>query len=106
MPHPLAALTRSLPARRGVAQGYWNYELCFSDSITQFHMTESNQVDWVISLGRYESSDWMLRNTTSAGLFPDGVQVGGGALAEPVYIVCCWWCCCLYLGRDWGWRCC
>ena len=60
-------------------QGWWMYELCFLDSITQFHMAENQQVDWVISLGHFASADWSVRNTTDAALFPKGTQVGCAA---------------------------
>lgn len=54
------------------------YEVCYMDSVTQFHVPEdSHDPDWVISLGTYSSSNWVPRNTTDAGLFPPGTQVGG-----------------------------
>ncbi|GAB4819413.1 hypothetical protein N2152v2_006459 [Parachlorella kessleri] len=55
--------------------GWWMYELCYLDSITQFHMAENQQVDWVISLGQFATADWTVRNTTDAALFPRATQV-------------------------------
>lgn len=38
------------------------------------------QVDWVISLGKFESASWEVQLTHEAGLFPPGTAVrsGGG----------------------------
>jgi hypothetical protein len=54
------------------------YEVCYQHYITQFHMTDKHDIDWVIALGQYESSNWTLASTSRSGLYPENTLVGGG----------------------------
>ena len=47
----------------------------------QFHMTEKLDVDWAISLGKFDGSDWSLHSTTLSGLWPHHTKVSLAALA-------------------------
>ncbi|PSC76164.1 ABC transporter C family member 13 isoform X1 isoform A [Micractinium conductrix] len=58
-----------------VNTGWWMYQLCYKWHITQFHMTEKLDVDWAISLGKFDGSDWSLHSTTLSGLWPHHTKV-------------------------------
>lgn len=56
--------------------GWWSYEMCHGEEVTQFHVPPGSQApEWVIALGRQAGADWTLRNATDAGLFPEGATV-------------------------------
>ncbi|KAL4451647.1 hypothetical protein ABPG75_007309 [Micractinium tetrahymenae] len=58
-----------------VNTGWWMYQLCYKRHITQFHMTEKLEVDWLISLGKYEGANWTLGIAEETGLYPHTTKV-------------------------------
>jgi hypothetical protein len=69
--HPLVAV---LPA----VSPLFTTHLRFLHPPTQFHMTDKHEVDWVISLGRFQpaASNWTAANASLTGLYPHFTRVG------------------------------
>lgn len=52
-------------------------------------MTEKLEVDWVISLGKYEAANWTLGATEESGLYPHTTKVRTLAGAWPAALLLC-----------------
>ncbi|PRW20961.1 OS-9 isoform X3 isoform B [Chlorella sorokiniana] len=56
--------------------GWWWYEICYSHHIEQFHVTDKHEVDWRISLGRFQPpSNWTVEATKMSGIYPHFTKV-------------------------------
>ncbi|KAI7838050.1 hypothetical protein COHA_008133 [Chlorella ohadii] len=56
--------------------GWWWYEICYSHHIEQFHVTDKHEVDWRISLGRFQlTTNWTVEVTKMSGIYPHFTKV-------------------------------
>lgn len=58
-----------------VSTGWWVYEMCGWRGVTQFHLSDTKEADWVILIGKWKTTVWEVEVKRDSVLYPEGSEV-------------------------------